>query len=265
MAQSKRSEPALVENPDYSLLRWLRATIPAMRLRLEQAELQEAVRRTWNKTHDPSSDDLIKLYLFLPVEIEIQRQTVQVKSALEALLTDAHRVTGRDDDGNVLNEEHLGTWLGVMGYLALVDQIGKVLKWTSRPDCSGAKFEQILQQHGKTEAEAAALYGFRNAMVHSYGLANENRDKPKRQHYFRLNVWGGSPLVDFPRRPWDGDPTNVGEDVTTTVSLQAVGNLGETLVLDLQESYLNDNTSVTLRKDVLATRSGYFYFYGLPL
>lgn len=29
--------------------------------------------------------------------------------------------------------------------------------------------------------------------------------------------------------------TNVGEDVTTTVSLQTVGNLGETLVLDLGE------------------------------
>ncbi len=236
-----------------------------MRLRLPADQLQAAVRRTWNKGQSPTVDDLVKLYLFLPVDVEIHGQQVQVRSALEALLSDAHRATGRDDEGDVIDEPHLGTWLGVMGYLALIDQIGKVLKWTTKPEDYASGFEQILQQHGKTESEAAALYGFRNAMVHSYGLANVNKGIPNRQHYFRLNVWGGSPLVDFPHTPWDGDPTNVGEDVTTTVSLQAVGNLGETLVLDLQESYLNDSSSITLCKDTLLTRSHYFFFFGRPL
>ncbi|MEY2397801.1 MAG: hypothetical protein QOJ00_975 [Actinomycetota bacterium] len=203
--------------------------------------------------------------MFLPIDVEIKGRTFEARSALEALLTDAHRATGRDDDGNVINADHLGTWLGAMGYLALIDQIGKVLRWTDRAEQMGTYFEQILRQHGKTEAEAAALYGLRNAMVHSYGLANTNAKYRDRQHFFTLNVWGGSPLVDLPVTAWDGDPASITEKTTTTVSLQAVGNLGETLVLDLQESFLRDNSCVTLRQDANTVRAGYFFLFGKPL
>lgn len=212
-----------------------------MRLTLPASTLEATIRRALigNPT-DPSPEDLIELYLFLPVTLEIAPgQRFVFRSSLEALLTDAHRVTGRDDNGDVVDEGLLGTWLGAMGYLSLIDQAGKAVRWSTRPAVADSPFEAILVQHGVPASEAAALYGLRNAMVHSYGLANENHNRPECQHFFRLEVWGGAPRVVFPDTPWNGDPADVNGH-ETTVSLQAVGNLGEVLVLDLAESWLRD-------------------------
>jgi hypothetical protein len=210
-----------------------------VRLRLDENELRRAVERAlFANPLDPDPEDLVKLYLFLPVDVvsPFGGRHVRVRSSLEALLTDAHRATGRDDEGDVIDAGRLGTWLGAMGYLALIDQVGKTVRWTDRAGVGRTDFEAILSQAGVSAADAAALYALRNAMVHSYGLANEHARRPELQHFFQLNIWGGSPLVEHPARPWSGDPNDVA-DQTTTVSLEAVGNLGEVLVLDLAESF----------------------------
>ena len=236
--------------------RWVRLQLPA-------SELREAVRRSLlGEATEAVTDDIVKLYLFLPVDVEFRGRMVQAKSALDSLIVDAHRVTGRNDDGDVVDEEHLGTWLGAMGYLALIDQLGKVLRWSDRnvgPWTS--PFEQILEQHGKSRAEAAALYALRNAMAHNYGLANRNANRPECQHYFQLRVLGGETLVKLPSSAWDGTPDGVSAESTTVVSLQAIGNLGEELLLGLQETYLRDPSSLSLQPAVDLARISYFAFY----
>ncbi|MCC6436917.1 MAG: hypothetical protein IT196_17935 [Acidimicrobiales bacterium] len=171
---------------------------------------------------------------------------IKCRSAFEALLSESHGATGRDDDGNVVDADRLGSWLGAMGYLSLIDQVGKCLRWTNRAHAGQSSFEAILQQHGVDPVDAAALYALRNAIAHSYGLANENTKRPDLQHFFTLNAWGGSPLVEPPTTPWNGDPHHAaGRE--TTVSLQALGNLGGLLTLDLQETWARTRNSSSRR------------------
>lgn len=236
-----------------------------MRFRLDEQALRQAVGRALlGNPPEPDPVDLVVLYLFLPVTIEGRDgHATRFRSSLEALLTDAHAASGRNDEGDVVDPSALGSWLAAMGYLSLIDQIGKTLRWTDRPQSGPTTFESILIQHGLARDDAAALYALRNAMVHSYGLANENRTRPELQRFFRLEVWGGAPMVEHPATPWRGDPNDVGGQVTT-VSLEAVGNLGEVVVLDLCESHLTQ-ANVGLRVGLSPQQMRRRYFFTHPV
>jgi hypothetical protein len=47
-------------------------------------------------------------------------------TSFEALLTDSRAVTGRDRHGEIVDDNHLVTWLGAVGYVCFIDQVGKV-------------------------------------------------------------------------------------------------------------------------------------------
>ena len=116
-------------------------------------QLLPIVTRSFNSVphnDNPDADDIITLYLQLPFEHTDEHGTPYVcRSALTSLLAEADEITGHNKHGEVVDEDKLANLLGAMGYLALIDQAGKVLQWTDRdPSTAATAFERILIQHG---------------------------------------------------------------------------------------------------------------------
>ena len=244
-----------------------------MRLAMSSTQLLPIVKRAFSPDERaPTDDDIITLYLFLPCSLtHTDGRRYEVRSALTSLLTEANEATGRTDDGEVFDESRIGNLLGAVGYLALIDQAGKVIRWTDQPDPDAATgFERLLIQHGITAEDAAALYALRCALVHSYGLSNRppaRTGEARRElltRTFHLEAIGAGVLVTHPDTPWDGDPNDVGRQ-ETIVSLDRLGHLADELVLHLQETRLTTKklvfaatqTSVIVRRD-------YMYNWWLP-
>lgn len=95
-----------------------------------------------------------------------------------------------------------GGWLGALGYMALLDQIGTCLKPRAvvKP---GNGIERALAYFTSLQyAEIQALYALRCAFAHNYSLANVGRQG--RQHLFKVVAGDATPLVTLPTIPWKG-------------------------------------------------------------
>ena len=70
------------------------------------------------------------------------------------------------------------SWLAAIGYLALLDQVSKLLDVPSAAGPKATSFEHLLAWKAQlTPDEAAAVYALRCAFVHSYGLLHDPRDR----------------------------------------------------------------------------------------
>ncbi|MCB0998958.1 MAG: hypothetical protein R2713_18940 [Ilumatobacteraceae bacterium] len=183
--------------------------------------------------------DARTLYLFAPGYVrEMINGRVfvrHVRSSLDAALGDVRGVSGRDGRGNVVDLDQTRCWLGASGYLMLLDQICTVF------DYGG--FEGLLTSDmaGLSADEAGAIYGLRNAFVHSYGLVNDAKGlkdatRRRRRHTFNLTV-GQSTLVTL------GDRTNVltaklPDLPPTTIDLGRLGDHVEMIVEQIRASHL---------------------------
>jgi hypothetical protein len=185
---------------------------------------------------DLSIEQARTLYLFGPADIRIPQATYHVRTSLEAALTDARSIVDRNELGAVGNPDRSRAWIGAAGYLMLIDQISSVF------DYGG--FEKLLMSDlaGLSPAEAGAIYGLRNAFIHSYGLVNEPRatlPEARRKllrHVFHLAADRG-PLVEL------GDRTGVltkglGDILPTTVDLIRLGDLVEMIVREIRRRFL---------------------------
>ena len=136
-------------------------------------------------------------------------QGVQLFSGLTAKLRDARRVSGREvDTGRKIAGQHHGSWLGAIGYLVLLDQIGKCFKPKGVPLYEGNPLERALIHFGKLAPnDACALYALRCALLHEYGLNNvpaRDNQCAKYLHAFILVCHQDAPLVGMPKSRWDG-------------------------------------------------------------
>ena len=164
-----------------------------------------------------------------------------VISCFVAALRDARYTTGRDlDTGVMVEPEQPALWLGALGYLAFLDQVGSAVRrdgWKRPLDmkCIEAALAQFAPH--VTEPERQALYALRCAFAHDYGLMNPVDNQRKRtayQHAFELRETGG-PLVTFPDRRWKGhiaDPGTPSPD-PTVVNLSALGDTAEHVAADV--------------------------------
>jgi hypothetical protein len=185
----------------------------------------------------------LTLYLFLPLHVG----SIRYRSSLEALLRDARGAVGRDlDSGAVLHPDHSRSWLGTMGYLALIDQVSNLLDVPPDPELpkGASNFEALLHWDGYVLAdEAAALYALRCSFVHNYGLLNNPRGRvspvraPSLTHMFELGANGGTEVVKLGRRDFDND-TPIAEISPTFVDLRSVVDLCEQLISNLRSKHL---------------------------
>lgn len=197
---------------------------------------------------------------FMPEQVAIREHFTyraavaagQVVSGFMAGLRDSRDETGRNPDtgAKIPNGKH-GGWLGAIGYMALLDQIGTCFKPAGVAALTQTQAGRNLSAVEKalayfapttTEGERAAIYALRCAFAHDWSLCNDRRDGagrvPQRQadlhHRFTVSDSPNGHLVVFPTTPWGGilQPGLAGD--RTTVNLQLLGDTVEAVVAELE-------------------------------
>jgi hypothetical protein len=166
-------------------------------------------------------------------------------SSFRALLRDARGATGRDrDDGRVVEGEHSPSWLGALGYLVLLDQLGGALRTRDAEESpSENAFFTGLRVFAPevTEEDRWALYALRCSLAHHYTLHNPHGD-PRLRHYFTLDPERGAPLVSIPPpdQRWNGRVDEGRQGEATVVGLRTLGDLLESIVARLENTPLEE-------------------------
>ena len=163
-----------------------------------------------------------------------------------AALGDARSATGRDDNGAIEDEPRSGSWLGAIGYMALLDQIGKSIKPANMPR-SEDREGLVLALHHWTdldEPSIQALYALRCALAHDFSLYNQGRTD--RQHLFALDRQDSGSVVRFPITRWTGNFMETSNDMRTWVSLRLFGDLVERVVASVRSAVATNQVEITL-------------------
>lgn len=174
---------------------------------------------------------------------------VTILSTFWAALRDARQATGRHaESGDVIDLPRLGSWLGAVGYLCLLDQIGSTVRprqpSTGAARGSGNSISRALAHWTNcTEDERAALYALRCSFAHDFGLLNPRPAPPQLLHAFNLRQDG--PLVTPPAERWDGSYP-VPRLATTVVNLRAVGDLVEQVQATVRDTHRDSALELAL-------------------
>jgi len=170
-------------------------------------------------------------------------------SAFSGGVRDARRMTGRDPGsgkpGVPYNPE---SWLGTLGYMAVLDHVGDTLKPRGRATLPMTGIRRALHYFASDleDDQIWALYALRCSFAHDYGLIN----RPTRAlisnaarraamtHWFAVTASPSRPLVTVPSPRWNGrflsDPV-ANEKFWTWVSLPKFGDRAEEIIKNLQE------------------------------
>lgn len=181
---------------------------------------------------------------------------IQVTSGFWACLSDARTGTGRDAEGRIVDGRRSTSWLGNVGYLVLLDQIGSCFKGRTQAVVQGNAIEKALSYFtGLDQAHKRAIYALRCALAHDYSLINKNPNQADLQHHFTL-TGGSGRLVVFPTQAWDGDIHNQTQHNQTVVDVVEIGNLVEGIYRELVRLAANNELEIVLSggKDELLMR-----------
>jgi hypothetical protein len=155
---------------------------------------------------------------------------IEASSGFVGALRDAREATGRDvNSGEKLDgrKERRGCWLGALGYMALLDQIGKCFKPRSKERIKDRPIIQGLRHFTALSTdESGAIYALRCGFAHDYSLVND-RTKPELTHHFFVYANGLGPVVTLPKERWSGDSSQRTLENRTCVNLEAFGDLVE--------------------------------------
>lgn len=167
-------------------------------------------------------------------------------SGFYSALKDARKITGRNmetgakDNTNTFGD--LGSWLGAVGYLSLLDQIGNCFKKVDRPADETNKsgiIKALKNFSNLTDDEIGAIYALRISFAHDYSLQNTNDQNPNMTHHFYVYKSDDSAIVVLPKQKWDGKSDKTAPN-RTYINLQAFGDMTEKLISDLIKS-VDDN------------------------
>ena len=153
-------------------------------------------------------------------------------------LKDARKMTGRnklsgEKDGS--NEcGHLGSWLGTIGYLSLLDQIGGCFIHVDGPVVEPSKssiIKALKHFSDFSDAEINVIYALRNSFAHDYSLQNIGRNGLT--HHFLVDNSSTGEVIILPEEAWDGVLSNKSNRNRTYINLQLLGDRIEALVQSL--------------------------------
>ena len=180
-------------------------------------------------------------------------------SCFVAAIRDAREFTGRvPDTGAKLPGGNHGCWLGALGYMALLDQVGSCLKpkGKSVPGNAISKVLSYFSTLGQPEIDA--IYALRCAFAHDYSLANVNSGQSL-QHVFAVCVGDNIPLVQFPKISWSGVYSAVSGDNLTTINLEALGDLVELVCQNILALAESNNLEIALAGGIDELLGRYFF------
>lgn len=187
-----------------------------------------------------------------------------VESGFRGCLQDARRMTGRDiETGDKLSGERQGSWLGAIGYMTLLDQIGSCFKpkSTKRVGAPNTIERALLYFSALSQAERQAIYALRCAFTHDYSLYNINKVRPQYAHQFAVEEGANRPVVILPQQQWDGDPAHRNQANQTTVNLEALGDLVEGICQKLFSLAQNQKLELVLKGGAEELLDRYWFAY----
>jgi len=160
------------------------------------------------------------------------------ESSLVAGLRTSRQIAGRNVDTGVADGAntcgYLGSWNGAMGYITILDQIGKCYRPDSKPKntTSAASIKKALEYFTTLgTAEINAIYALRNAFFHDFSLLN--KDNTTNYHRFKVDNHPTNPVVVLPSHPWDGNINNFSAANETYVNLKTLSDLVESIYQQL--------------------------------
>lgn len=217
----------------------------------------------------PSPSRLLALWLYLPIRMNTPQGTFELRSSLEASLRNCRSATNRDANGNVPPGANAGSWLGAIGYLALLDQIGgAVMNLRPRRNPSGNSCVERALAHftDVTDDEAICLYALRNSLAHDFSLVNVpplRIAQPRRRKLTRLfTLTRGAPtVIQWPASEWSPRRPNHGD--ATIIDVQLLGDVAEGAVGEMRRVY--SSGSLRIRHDVTPAvwRKGRFFVHAI--
>ncbi len=197
-----------------------------------------------------------------PVDFPNGRK-LKIISGFAACLKDTRISTGRDpQSGLVVDPQKTGSWLGSIGYMVLLDQIGSCFKPKNVPMVLGNSIFRALSHFTKLNTtEKQIIYALRCALAHDYSLYNIKKGEPRLTHNFALTKLSGI-LIRMPEAQWDGNYLNRTTDNRTVVDLQELGDLVENICRCLFELAKRDELEIILSNgsDELIQRYTFQYF-----
>jgi hypothetical protein len=195
------------------------------------------------------TDRAIKMHLSL-YNVDANAQ-MTFFSGFTAGLRDARKFTGRDQStGTKINGEKIGdhgSWLGAIGYMAILDQIGTCFKPKSVTTINRNTIFKALKYFSQLpDLEIDALYALRCAFAHDYSLYNINPNKPNLTHHFAVCQSPALKPVTLPQNQWDGDYSKKNLNNRTLINLETFGNTVELVCAKLIEHANNNDIEIVL-------------------
>jgi len=173
----------------------------------------------------------------------------RVASALVRALGNVRNETGRDENGKKNTGQDHGSWLGAIGYMAILDQIGKCFKPRNRPPLNNLNsIQKALRYFTRIgQHKINAIYALRCAFTHDYSLYNQNAKDPALQHRFTVTQGTKPPLVKLPKVAWDGDILNRNHQNQTVINLEKFGDLVEAIYKRLVKLHKHQGLEILLK------------------
>ena len=161
-----------------------------------------------------------------------QSDTHEFFSSFTKGLRDSRAATHRDPNtGRPLPGAEHDSWVGALGYLALLDQIGTSFVCKGRRDRDSTVTNPlVLALRHFTEMsddEIAAIFALRCAFAHDFSLFNVHPSRPELTHCFHLFGEPDGALVTLPKSRWNGDYSHRPSECRTSIGLTLLGNLVE--------------------------------------
>lgn len=209
--------------------------------------------------NDPKLDPkkIIFLYLNNPINDNFRSGFIKV-------LQEARKLTGRDITSGLKNTISLDeneSWLGVTGYMILLDQIGKCFKPKGLQVEKGNAIQKALKYFSNLESNRIdAIYALRCAFAHDFSLANQN-DDPSLRHRFLISTNKVHPLVSLPVKQWSGKYYHSQYEDVTIININLLCDLVEEIYTMLLKLVREDNLEIVLKDGV----NEFTFRYGLQL
>lgn len=187
-------------------------------------------------------------------------------SCFVAALRDARHVTGRDAvTGDVVDEDSTGFWLGVVGYMILLDQIGTCFSPLGAPAQNNQPgFLKALSNFTDLgEDDRQTLYALRCCLAHDYALTNipkQGKHKQVRTRAFTL-FRSSDPILMNRAKPWGGRTHPLPEQITM-VNVRAFAELCEEVVAKLIRAAEHGEIEVALTGGVAELEQRYTFRIG---
>jgi hypothetical protein len=206
--------------------------------------------------------EAIKMYLFGDSLSEVVKET----SCFIAALRDARKATCRQINGDTLPDINHGSWLGAIGYMVLLDQIGGCLKPKNRQSKYKNGFKKALDyfESGLNDDDINALYALRCSFAHDYSLINIDKNfkgidksKDKLTHCFHVGGGKASKVVELPKERWERDFKNISDDEITYINLEALGDIVEKICSKIIDKFHRDELELSVPVEQFLKR--YFF------